>query len=402
MNAPAVAGQSRPVVKLLPNRHKRLESGHPWVFSNEVAMDAATKALIPGGLVRLEAASGKALGVAMFNPHTLVAARILDRDSGRIIDQAFFAERLEAALSLRQKLYTGPFYRLVHAEADGLPGLVIDRFGDVLACQINTAGMALLEAELLAACKAVLEPQAVIFRNDSSARKLEGLAEEVRVVAGDISGKVELRENGARFFADALAGQKTGWFYDQRENRRFVASLAKEASVLDLYCFGGGFAVAAALAGAKNVTAIDRSEPALALAQSSAEANNVAQRCQFSRGEAFAELERLAGSGARFDIVVADPPAFVKSRKDLGAGLKGYRKLARLAGSVVAKNGLLFIASCSHNVDEASFAEAVRHGLADAGRSGRILLSSGASPDHPVHPFLPESAYLKAQTLALD
>jgi len=390
------------VVKLLPGRHKRVEAGHPWVFSNEVAMDAASKALVPGGLVRLEAVSGKALGVASFNPHTLVAARILDRDSGRAITREFFAERLAAALALRQRLYPEPFYRLVHAEADGMPGLVIDRFGDVLACQINTAGMALLEAEFLAACEAVLRPKAVIFRNDSSARKLEGLAEEVRVVAGDISGKVELRENGAGFFADVLAGQKTGWFYDQRENRRFVASLAKDASVLDLYCFGGGFAVAAALAGAKNVTAIDRSEPALALAQSSADVNNVAQRCQFSRGEAFAELERLAGSGARFDIVVADPPAFVKSRKDLGAGLKGYRKLARLAGSVVAKNGLLFIASCSHNVDEASFAEAVRHGLADAGRSGRILLSSGAAPDHPVHPFLPESAYLKAQTLALD
>jgi len=397
-----MTGQSRPVVKLLPGRHKRVEAGHPWVFSNEVAMDPAAKALVPGGLVRLEAVSGKALGVAMFNPHTLVAARILDRDSSRAITSEFFAERLEAALALRQRLYPEPYYRLVHAEADGMPGTVIDRFGEVLACQINTAGMALLETELLAACAAVLKPKAVIFRNDSSARKLEGLAEEVRVVAGDISGKVELRENNARFFADVLAGQKTGWFYDQRENRRFVASLAKDASVLDLYCFGGGFAVAAALAGAKNVTAIDRSEPALALAQSSAEANNVAQRCQFSRGEAFAELERLAGSGARFDVVVADPPAFVKSRKDLGAGLKGYRKLARLAGSVVEKNGLLFIASCSHNVDEASFAEAVRHGLADAGRSGRILLSSGAAPDHPVHPFLPESAYLKAQTLALD
>ncbi len=396
------AAANRPVVKLQPGRNKRVESGHPWVYSNEVAMDAAAKALIPGALVRLEAASGKALGVATFNPHTLVAARILDRDVGRVIGREFFAERLEAALALRRRLYPEPFYRLVHAEADGLPGLVIDRFGDVLACQINTAGMARLEDELIAACETVLKPEAVIFRNDSSARKLEGLAEEVRVAAGALSGPVELRENGARFFADVLVGQKTGWFYDQRENRRFIASLAKDASLLDLYCFGGGFAVAAALAGAKAVSAIDRSEPALTLARSSAEANGVASRCTFSRAEAFAELERLAGEGTRFDIVVADPPAFVKSKKDLGAGLKGYRKLARLASSVVARSGLLFIASCSHNVDEASFAESVRRGVADAGRSGRILLSSGAAPDHPVHPFLPESAYLKAQTIALD
>ncbi len=396
------AAETRPVVKLQPGRNKRAESGHPWVYSNEVAMDAASKALIPGALVRLEAASGKALGVATFNPHTLVAARILDRDSGRVIGREFFAERLEAALALRRRLYPEPFYRLVHAEADGLPGLIIDRFGDVLACQINTAGMARLEDELIAACESVLKPKAVIFRNDSSARKLEGLAEEVRVVVGELAGHVELRENGARFFADVLAGQKTGWFYDQRENRRFIASLAKDASLLDLYSFGGGFAVAAALAGAKAVSGIDRSEPALTLARSSAEANGVASRCAFSRGEAFAELERLAGEGARFDIVVADPPAFVKSKKDLGPGLKGYRKLARLAASVVAGNGLLFIASCSHNVDEASFAEAVRRGVADAGRIGRILLSSGAAPDHPVHPFLPESAYLKAQTIALD
>ncbi|HTC18053.1 MAG TPA: class I SAM-dependent rRNA methyltransferase [Stellaceae bacterium] len=396
------AAESRPVVKLQPTRHKRVEGGHPWVYSNEVAMDAAAKALVPGTLVRLEASSGKALGVATFNPHTLVAARIFDRDSGRVINRQFFAERLETALGLRRRLYTEPFYRLVHAEADGLPGLVIDRFGDVLACQINTAGMALLESELVAACETVLKPKAVIFRNDSSARKLEGLAEEVRVAAGEVAGPVELRENGALFFADVLAGQKTGWFYDQRENRRFIASLAKDARLLDLYSFGGGFAVAAALAGAKAVSAIDRSDAALQLAAKAAESNGVASRCRFSRGEAFSELERLAGEGARFDIVVADPPAFVKSKKDLGAGLKGYRKLARLAASVAAGNGLLFIASCSHNVDEASFAEAMRRGLADAGRSGRILLSSGAAPDHPVHPFLPESAYLKAQTVALD
>ncbi|MGH7000764.1 MAG: class I SAM-dependent rRNA methyltransferase, partial [Stellaceae bacterium] len=241
-----------------------------------------------------------------------------------------------------------------------------------------------------------------VLRNDGTGRKLEGLAEEVWVAAGTLDGSVELVENGARFFADPIAGQKTGWFYDQRENRRAVAALANGCRLLDAYCFAGGFAVTAARAGASAVVAIDRSEAALALAGRAAAANGVEARCRFARAEAFVELERLATVGERFDIVVADPPAFVKSKKDLGAGLRGYRKLARLAASVVAPRGLLFIASCSHNVGVAEFAEAVRRGVFDAGRDGRILQSAGAAPDHPVHPFLPESAYLKSELLALD
>ena len=391
-----------PTVRLAPGGHKRAELGSPWIYSNEIRMDKAAKDLAPGSLVRLEAASGKKLGVATFNPHTLVAARLLDRDPERPIDAGFFAEKFAASLALRQRFYPEPFYRLVHAEADGLPGLVVDRFGDVLAVQLNTAGMNAREDDILAALDTVLKPRAVMLRNDSTARKTEGLAAETRVALGALDGPVEIAENGARFLADPLTGQKTGWFYDQRENRRFVASLASGASVLDLYCFGGGFAVTAALRGARTVAAIDRSDGALDLARRAAELNGVASICRFERAEAFAYLEASARTGARFDVVIADPPAFVKSRKDLGPGLKGYRKLARLAASVTAPKGLLFLASCSHNVGVSDFAEAVGRGLVDAGRSSRILLSSGAAPDHPVHPALPESAYLKAQTLALD
>lgn len=391
-----------PVVTLVHGRHKRAEQGHPWVYSNEIQMTGAVKALSPGSVVRLAAASGKPLGVATFNPHALVAARILDRDPTRAIDRALIAARLEAAIALRQRLYAEPFYRVVHAEADGLPGLVIDRFGDVVVAQLNTAGMERLEHEVIAAIQSVLAPRAVVLRNEGAGRKLEGLPEEVRLAVGTLDAPVELVENGARFFADPLGGQKTGWFYDQRENRRVVASLAKDGRVLDAYCFAGGFAVTAAAAGAREVVAIDRSEAALDLAARAAAANGLASRCRFARGEAFAELERLAAANERFDIVVADPPAFVKSKKDLGAGLRGYRKLARLAAAIVAPRGLLFIASCSHNVGVPEFAEAVRRGLADAGRSGRILQSAGAAPDHPVHPFLPESAYLKSELLALD
>ena len=391
-----------PVVTLLPGRHKRAEQGHPWVYSNEIQMDNAAKALPPGSLVRLTAASGKPLGVATFNPHALVAARIVDRDPARAIDRAFIADRFEAAVALRHRLYPEPFYRAVHAEADGLPGLVVDRFGEVVVAQLNTAGMARLEDEIVAALAAVLAPKAVVLRNDGAGRKLEGLTEEVRLATGALDGPVALIENDARFFADPLGGQKTGWFFDQRENRRTVAALAKDCRVLDAYCFAGGFAVTAAHRGARAVVAIDRSEAALALAARAAASNGVEARCRFTRAEAFAELERLAAAGERFDIVVADPPAFVRSKKDLGAGLRGYRKLARLAASVVAPRGLLFIASCSHNVGVPEFADAVRRGAADAGRSGRVLQSAGAAPDHPVHPFLPESAYLKSELLALD
>ena len=391
-----------PVVSLLPGRHKRAEQGHPWLYSNEIQMDKAAKALPPGSLVRLAAGSGKPLGVATFNPHALVAARIVDRDPACVVDRKLIAARLEAAITLRQRLYPEPFYRAVHAEADGLPGLVVDRFGEIVVAQINTAGMARLEGEIVDALGAVLAPKAIVLRNDGAGRKLEGLAEEVRLAAGALDGPVELVENGTRFFADPMAGQKTGWFYDQRENRRAVAALANGCRLLDAYCFAGGFAVTAARAGASAVVAIDRSEAALALAGRAVVANGVESRCRFARAEAFAEIERLAAAGERFDIVVADPPAFVKSKKDLGAGLRGYRKLTRLAASVVAPRGVLFIASCSHNVGVAEFTEAVRRGIFDAGRDGRILQSAGAAPDHPVHPFLPESAYLKSELLALD
>jgi 23S rRNA (cytosine1962-C5)-methyltransferase len=393
---------TRPSVMLEPGRHKRAQAGHPWVYSNEVRMDAAAKALARGGLVTVKTADARALGVATFNPNTLVAARLLDRDAGRTIDAGFFAARIERALALRRRLYDEPFYRLAHAEADDLPGLIVDRYGDVVVAQLNTGGMAALEAPIIAALTATLAPSAIVLRNDATGRAAEALEESSRVAAGSIGGPVTLTENGALFLADVLGGQKTGWFFDQRENRRFVASLARGGRVLDAYCFSGGFAIAAARAGADRVHALDRSEPALALAQAAADRNGVAARCLFERAEVFAELARLGAAGERFDIVVADPPAFVRSRKDLGAGLKGYRKLARLAAALVAPGGILFLASCSHNVTPEDFAEAVRRGLDDAGRTGRIILASGAAPDHPVHPSLPESAYLKALTLALD
>jgi 23S rRNA (cytosine1962-C5)-methyltransferase len=391
-----------PMIRLQNGRDKRARFGHPWVYSNEIDMTPEVKALPAGSVVRLDAPSSEPLGVGLFNPRSLIAIRMLSRDPRAVIDQAFLAERLTQALALRDRLYAKPFYRLVHAEADGLPGLIIDRYGDVLVCQFNSAGMDRLREPLLAALDQVLAPKAVVLRNDSSAREQEGLARGVEVAKGKLPSPLKLQENGATFFADLAEGQKTGWFYDQRENRAFMASLSKGQRVLDVYSYAGGFAVQAALAGATEVIACDRSEQALALAQKAAEANKISSKFKTLKGEAFAELESLQSANERFGVVICDPPAFVKSQKDLATGAKGYRKIARLGANLVAPGGFLFVASCSHNMEPSRFAEEVAKGVGAAGRNGRVIRSAGAAPDHPVHPLLPESAYLKAQVFQLD
>lgn len=399
------AAAALPVVRLKAGAQSRLVRGHPWVYSNEVEMDAATRELPPGGLVRLVDGRGESLGTALFNRQPLIAARLLSRRSDVTIDRDFLAARLARALAIRERLYDQPFYRLCHAEADGLPGTVIDRFGATLVLQVNTAGMARLLPDLLAALDRLVEPETVVLRNDSPARELEGLPLEVEVVKGRLQGPSELVENGARYLADLRDGQKTGWFYDQRDNRALAARLAAGLGggrVLDAYCYTGGFALQAALAGAAEVVAVDRSQPALDLAAAAAELNGVAARCRFVKAEVFTDLAHRARDGERFDLAIVDPPAFVKTRRELPQGLKGYRKLLRLAAMVVKPGGLLVAASCSHHVDFPAFGEQLRRGLHDAGREGRILYQRGAGPDHPVHPFLPETAYLKLQVVAVD
>lgn len=390
-----------PVIRLQKGRQRRVRSGHPWVFSNELEMTGEAKALPPGSAVRFVDAGGDAVGAGFFNPHSLIAGRVLSRD-GTKIDGALLEDRLGAALSLRDRLFDAPCYRLVHSESDRLPGLIVDRYGHILVVQINAAGMERLWPALHDALNGVVGPNAILLRNDGPLRALEGLEEEVRWIGPAPDFPQTLVEGGVTFRMDLGDGQKTGWFFDQACNRALVARLAEGARVLDLYCYLGGFGLQTAKAGAAAVTLIDRSQGALDLAAQSADANGLAERCTFVRGNAFGEAERLVAEGAAFDIVVADPPAFVKSRRDLKSGARGYRKLARLSAALVAPGGLLFTASCSHHMPADQFAEQVRRGLSDAGRTGRILYSTGAGPDHPVHPHLPESAYLKAQLLQLD
>jgi 23S rRNA (cytosine1962-C5)-methyltransferase len=391
-----------PPIHLLPGQDRRLRAGHPWIYSNELRMDAAAKALPPGAPVCVISAEGRPLALALFNPHSLIAARVITRNKDATIHATFVERRLARALRLRERLFELPYYRLAHAEADGLPGLVVDRFADVVVCQLNSAGIASVEALIVDALDRLLAPRAIVLRNDSPVRELEGLAQEVRVVKGALDGPIELIENGVTFLADPLEGQKTGWYYDQRENRAFVARLAQGQTVLDLYSYSAGFGLQAAAGGAERVLAIDRSQLGLDLATASAERSGLAARLETAREDAFAALDRLGGDKRRFGVVVADPPAFVRSKKELKPGLRGYRKLARACGPLVAEEGVLAISCCSHNVPEEAFADEVRRGLRDASRGGRLLRRAGAGPDHPSHPALPESAYLKCLVYALD
>jgi 23S rRNA (cytosine1962-C5)-methyltransferase len=394
----------RPILTLKPREGRRARAGAPWIFSNEIALDAAAKALPPGALVDVKGDDGQEFGAGYFNPKSLIAVRLLARQNGARIDASFFTERLKRALALRQAIYEKPYYRLVHAEGDGLPGLTIDRFDDVLVAQITTAGMENLLVPLKMALETVLSPAVLILRNDAPARSLEGLGLYARAEKGEAvdqkSWRIAVEENGVRYFADLGQGQKTGWYYDQRDNRAFIAALAKGRTVLDAYSYSGGFGIAAARAGAKETICLDSSAPALALAEDSARANQVSVRAV--KADVFEEMERLAAMRESFDIVVADPPPFVKSKKDLEPGARAYRKLARLAADVTAPGGFLLLASCSHNIPAERFALECATGILRTGRRATLIRGAGAGPDHPMHPMLPESAYLKALVFALD
>ena len=338
----------------------------------------------------------------MFNPHSLIAGRLLSREPGADIDHKFIARALSRALALRESLFDAPYYRLAHGEADGLPGLVVERYDDIALCQINSAGMAALEDEIIAGVEQVLQPRAIVMRGDSPARRLEGLDAKTHVAKGTLDGPQIVREGGLEFFADLTHGQKTGWYFDQRDNRSFSASLAGGRRVLDAYCHSGAFGLRAAKAGATFVTFVDRAEACLDLAAQAAAHNGLADLCHFAKGDMFSELARLHGEGEKFDLVIADPPPFAKSRKDAKVGLKAVRKLTRLASALVAARGFLAISSCSHHIGAADFSEAVTRGFRDAGRAARIVRISGAAADHPIHPALPESAYLTFMMLAFD
>ena len=385
-----------PALVLRRRQDRRLRTGHPWVFSNEV--DTARTPLTqfrPGDWVNLSTQGGRLLGTAYVNPNTLIAARLVSRQPDRPLDRACIKERVERALSLRDRLYARPYYRLVYAESDGLPGLVIDRHGEVLVAQTGTQGMERLRGDIAAAVNECLEPRSLVFRNDAPARTIEGLAQYVETVIGDPPGSIQIDENGARFEIDPLGGQKSGWFYDHRDNRARLARYVRDARVLDVFSYAGGFGIQAALAGAAAVVCVDSSAAACELAIRNAELNDLSDRIRVCRDDAFEVLKSFLAGGEHFDVVVLDPPAFARRRKDVKAALEAYTRLNRYAMQVLNSGGILASASCSSHVDAERFQEALRTAARAAGRELQILERGHQAPDHPVHPALPESDYLK-------
>ncbi|MGB0670718.1 MAG: class I SAM-dependent rRNA methyltransferase, partial [Rhodospirillales bacterium] len=368
------------------------------------------KALPPGNLVRLLRVDGKPIGIGTFNPHSLIAFRVLDREHQGPVDwtpealSRLVEDRLRRAATWRDRLIGAPHYRLVHGEADGLPGLIVDRYGDVFTVQSGTAGMDGLLPLVLDVLESRFSARAVVIRNDQAARRLEGLEEMAGLARGQLDGPVALQENGLTFLADPLSGQKTGWFFDQRDNHAFAARLVPAGGrVLDAYCYGGGFGLTAlGLGDAGTVRFIDQSQTALDLVGASAEALGQAGKITLQRGDAFKCLEDLGADQEAFDLVVCDPPAFAKAKKDVGPALKAYRKLARMAAKLVKPGGNLVLASCSHHVGPAEFLREAAIGFNRAGRSAQLIKMAGAAPDHPVLPDLPESAYLKCLFFRLD
>lgn len=392
-----------PTVRLRPKAEARaIRHGFPWVYADELVTDRRTMALAPGALAVLEDDERRPMGLVTVNVKSRIIARMLDRDPEAVIGPDWFAARLTRALTLRERLYDAPFYRLVHAEADALPGVIIDRFGDLAVIQPNAAWA---ETHIGALTEALIQVTGVtrVLKNGTGrSRTLEGLAEETVILRGRIDAPVPVRMNGASYMADVMGGQKTGLFLDQRDNHAFASRLARGARVLDVFSHVGGFALAALAGGATSALAVDSSAPALALATEGAVASGMAAAFATRQGDAFAVMEALAEEGARFDLVVCDPPAFAPSRPALEAGLRAYERVARLATGLVAPGGYLGLCSCSHAADLAQFRNASARGIGRAGRRGQLIHTGHAGPDHPMLPQLAESGYLKALFFRLD
>ncbi|AUM13395.1 class I SAM-dependent rRNA methyltransferase [Ketobacter alkanivorans] len=386
-----------PRIRLKSKEERRIKSGHLWIYSNEVDTAVTPLQGLEAGLeVLFEEASGKPLGRGYVNPHSLICGRLLTRDAKRSLDQRFLEFRLQQALALRERAYDQPYYRLVYGDSDGLSGLVVDRFGDYLVAQLNTAGMERLKAPLLAALEAVLKPKAVLWRNDSAQREQEGLPLEVVVAAGEWPQQIDVVENGLAFQVASESGQKTGWFYDHRESRRELTRWVKGKRVLDVFSYVGGWGLQAMAAGAASLTAIDASEAALDQLQANAERQGVAENVTSYEGNAFDVLRALLEQEEKFDVIVVDPPAFIKRKKDFKSGLNAYSKLNGLALRLLERDGILVSASCSMHLPEETLLDTVRGAARHVDRHAQLVYRGTQGPDHPVHPAIPETHYLKA------
>jgi len=391
----AVAGGDLPPLLLKPQEERRLQGGHLWIFSNEVNVAATPlTGFTPGEHVQVLSSHDRFLGYAYVNPRTLISARLLGRDPDYPPGKSLLVHRFKVALALRERLYAAPFYRLAFGEADLLPGLVVDRYGDVLVAQIGTAGMEAMKGEILEALVKVLDPQAMLWKNDSGIRELEDLERYVETALGQVPDQVEVPEGGVVFRVPLASGQKTGWYFDQSANRALVARHCSGQRVLDVFSYAGSFGMQAARAGAAEVTCVDSSAAALEAAAETATANGL--EVELLKGDGFDMLEALHADRRRFDVVIIDPPAFIKRRKDHPKGLAAYRRLNQLAMQLLDRDGLLLSCSCSYHLAPGELTDSVQRAARHLGRFAQLIGVGAQAPDHPVHPAIDETRYLRA------
>jgi 23S rRNA (cytosine1962-C5)-methyltransferase len=376
---------------------RRLRGGHLWVYSNEVDGERSPLGSFRAGdPVCVRSADGKLLGSAYMEPRALICARLYAPAEQRDLDQALFKSRLEVALAGRQSAFDKPFYRLVYGDSDTLPGLVIDRFGDYLVVQLNNEGIERHREPLLQALIATLQPRGILLRLDSRSRREQGLSGDSEVVYGDVPRQVPLEENGVHFLAPVYDGQKTGWFYDHRMSRARLAPWVKGKSVLDVYSYIGGWGIQAAVFGATDVCCLDSSAQALEGVVANARLNDLQGRVTIRRGSAAETMAAMRAEGCRFDVVILDPPAFIQRKKDLKKGIAAYRRINELGLQLLQPGGLLVSGSCSMHLSRADLISAMQQAAVRAGCQLRVVEQGGQGPDHPIHPAIPETEYLKA------
>lgn len=395
-------------VTLKPGEEDRLSAGHPWIYRNEV--EGWPPSVAPGDLVDVVDSRRRFLGRGYLNPRSTIAIRLFGRD--RIpIDQDFFTSRIRQAQAWRDKMLgdlrtrpprarqdaplPGPAYRVVHGEADGLPGLIVDRYGDALAIQVLTAGMDRRRDLIVKALQEVLAPKTIVARNDSPMREREGLVRERGILVGVLPPELVVQVNGLDVAVDLLEGQKTGLFLDQIENYRLLERLADGAETLDCFCYTGLWGLHAARYGAARVTGLDQSAPAIAQAKSLAERNGLAERCTYRVGNVFDELKDRDRRRESFDLIILDPPAFVKRRDRLADAVAGYKEINLRALRLLRPGGCLITCSCSHHLSAEQFRRLLLDAAGDVRRTVRLIAQGAQGRDHPVLLGMPESEYLK-------
>jgi 23S rRNA (cytosine1962-C5)-methyltransferase len=385
-----------PALYLKRGEDARLRAGHLWVFANEVDVDRSPlTSFEPGEPCAIVDARDRPIGVGYVNPHSLICARLVARGLDHALDTPLLVHRLKVALALRERLHAEPYYRWLYGESDGMPGLTLDRFDDVVVAQATAAGIERLKPQVEAAVRKVLDPRALIWKNDAGIRALEGLTMYADVGFGEPPGALRVREGGVEFAVDAIGGQKTGWFYDQRANRDALAAFVRDARVLDLFAYSGAWGLRAAAMGARDVVCVDASAAAVKLVDDNARRNALGDRVRAERADAFDYLKALREARGRFDVVILDPPAFVKRKKDVKEGATAYRRLNEMAMQVLAADGILVTCSCSYHVPRSALLGGIQKGARHLDRNVQVLVSLQQAPDHPVHPAIPETDYLK-------